>query len=220
MFPRRSLFPTYHTFVFWYYIFSYNLQNMHWQGLNWSNCHQDHGLWWPLCPSQKSLFGLGCLVTLSTRYSYYPVYTVPRFRGRTREVGQICLGGGGGFHWPAFTQLKEQTPQLGQNEWAQVQNFSCYTWKSSIHCGGRPGFLFTQKKMRCQTPHLGSNPTHLEEHKRRVRPHNRGRWIPFTLRGKRRGLTPHLGFDPAIGALCKRGIFVQELCPRGKVALA
>ena len=64
--------------------------------------------------------------------------------------------------------LMEQTPQEGQNEWPQVWNFACYTWKSSIHCrggGGRPGFLFTKKKMRCQTQHAGSNPTNLEEHK-------------------------------------------------------
>ena len=27
--------------------------------------------------------------------------------------------------------------------------------------------------------------------------------------GQKAGLTPHLGFDPAIGALCKRGINVD-----------
>ena len=32
---------------------------------------------------------------------FYCVYTEPRFRGRTREVGQIRLAG---FHWPTFTQ--------------------------------------------------------------------------------------------------------------------
>ena len=131
------------------------------------------------------------------------------FRGRTLEVGQIRLGGGGeGVIDPHLHSDPAQgaDPQAGQNEWAQVRNFSCYPWKSSIHCGGRPSFLFTHTKKRCQTPHVGSNPTNLEEHKRQVRPRNRGRWFVCTLRGKRRGLTPHLGFDPAIGALCKCGI--------------
>ena len=41
--------------------------------------------------------------------------------------------------------LKEQTPQAGQNEQAQINNFACYTWKSSIHCGGRPSFLLQKK---------------------------------------------------------------------------
>ena len=48
-------------------------------------------------------------------------------------------------------------------------------WKSSIHFGGRPSFLFTHTKKQCQTPHVGLNPTNLEEHKRWVRPRNRGR---------------------------------------------
>ena len=83
--------------------------------------------------------------------------------------------------------LMEQTPQVGQDERAQVRNFACYRWKSSIHCRGRPSFLFYTHKKQCQTPHAGSgsNPTNLEEHKRRVRPRNRGRWFAFTLRGKR-----------------------------------
>ena len=122
---------------------------------------------------------------------------MPRFRGRTRKVGQIRLAG---------IPFKEQTPQVGQNERAQVRNFSCYTWKSSIHCGGRPSFLFTHTKKRCQTPHAaGSNPTNLEEHKRRVRTLQSGQVICVYTEGQKAGLTPHLEFDPAIGALCKHG---------------
>ena len=109
------------------------------------------------------------------------------------EVGQSHLAG---FHWSTFTQWScswSRPHKRGRmNELHVVWNFVCYTWKSSIHCaggggGGRPGFLFTKKKCGA-----GSNPTNLEEHKRRVRPHNRGRWFAFTLRG----LTPHLGFPP------------------------
>ena len=50
--------------------------------------------------------------------------------------------------------------------------------------GADPAFCLHTRKMRCQTLHMGSNPTHMEEHKRRVRPRNRGKWIPFTLRAK------------------------------------
>ena len=27
---------------------------------------------------------------------------MPQFQGRSREMGQICRGGGGGCHWPTF----------------------------------------------------------------------------------------------------------------------
>ena len=131
---------------------------------------------------------------------------MPQFRGRTQEVCQIRLAGVLLTRVYTVIPLKEQTPQLGQNEWAQVQNFSSLHMEKFHTLRGQTRLsVYTQQKMRCQTPHLGSNPAHLEEHKWRVRPRNRGRWIPFTLRGNRRGLTPHLGFNPAIGALCKSG---------------
>ena len=90
--------------------------------------------------------------------------------------------------------LKEQTPQTGQNEWAQARNFSCYTWKSAIHWGGggRPSFLFTHKIKAV------SDPT------RRVEPYKFG-WAQkvgqfvFTLRGKRAGGGGGGGSDPASG---------------------
>ena len=69
-----------------------------------------------------------------------------------RWVRSVFGGGGGGGEGCSLTcvysviPLKEQTLQAGQNEQAQVRNFACYTWKSSIHCGGRPGFLFTHIK--------------------------------------------------------------------------
>ena len=109
------------------------------------------------------------------------------------------LGGGGGFHWPAF---KEQTPQVGQNKRVQVRNFSCYTWKMCLSLQWQTQlFVYTHKKW-CQTPHAWSNPTNLEEQKRWVRPRNQGRWFAFTLRGKS-------WVWPAIGALCKCG---NRLC--------
>ena len=56
----------------------------------------------------------------------------PRFRGRTREVGQIRLAG---FHRPAFTlwSCSRSRPykKEGQHEWAQVWNFVCYVEKST-----------------------------------------------------------------------------------------
>ena len=51
--------------------------------------------------------------------------------------------------------LMKQTLQVGQDERAQVGNFSCYTWKSSIHCRGRPSFLFTHKKKAVSDPACG-----------------------------------------------------------------
>ena len=71
--------------------------------------------------------------------------------------------------------LKEQTPQVGQNERAQGRNFSCYTWKNSIQCGGRPSFLFTHTK------------------KSGARPRMRGRTLQIWRSTKGRS-------DPAIGA--------------------
>ena len=143
---------------------------------------------------------------------YYRVYTVPRFRGQTQGGGSdpscrislTCVY--------TVILLTEQTPQEGQNEWAQVWIVVCYTWKNSIHCGCRPGFLFTPKKVRCrQTPHAGSNPTNLEECKRRVRPRNRGRRFAFTLRGKRRGLTRIWGSTPQ-SEYCVNAVYVHTNC--------
>ena len=143
------------------------------------------------------------LTIKNVNYMYYRVYTVPR-PGR---CGQSPLAG---FHWPAlFTviPLREQTLQAGQNERAlclhTVQHFARYTWKSSIHCRGRLGFLCTHTKKvvsPCQT-HLQS-------------------WIPQLWRSTKGGSDPASGAgdlrlqvgqkgesDPACGVRpCNRGI--------------
>ena len=82
--------------------------------------------------------------------------------------------------------LKEQTPQVGQNEQAQVRNLSCYTWKSSIHWGGgggggggRPSFLFTHTKQ------AGSNLPIWRSTKGGSEPAIGASDFAFTLRGKR-----------------------------------
>ena len=96
-------------------------------------------------------------------------------------------------------------PASGADRTSSSKKFSWYTWKSSIHCAGRPSFLFTQKKKRSQTPHAGSNPTNWEEVKRRVRPpigagDLRLHW------GAKGGVWPCIwGSTPTIGALCKHG---------------
>ena len=76
---------------------------------------------------------------------------------------------------PTVIPLTEQTLQVGQNEQAQVRNFACYTWKSSIHCGGRPSFLFSVYTFL----------------KSGVRPRMRG---PYKFGGAQKaGQTPQLG---------------------------
>ena len=96
--------------------------------------------------------------------------------------------------------LKEQTPQVGQNEQAQGRNFSCYTWKSSIHCGCRPSFRFTHTNKAVSDPACGVE--------------------PYKFGGAQKmGQTPAIGAGdlrlhwgakggsaPAIGALCKCSI--------------
>ena len=146
----------------------------------------------------------------------FHVYTVPWFRGRTREVGQIHLAGD--FIDPRLHSdpAHGADPEVGQIEWAQVRNFSCYTWKSSIHCGGRPSFLFTQKKKAVSDPTCG------------VEPYKFGGVLTnggsdpsmgagdLCLHWGAKGgvYTPHLGFDPAIGAMCKRGTGVIFISPQ------
>ena len=100
-----------------------------------------------------------------------------------------------GFHWPAFTQWSRSRSR--PRKWGRTNELK-YKISLATHgkvpyiAGADPAFCLHTKKMWCQTPHLGSNPAHMVEHKRRVRPRNRGRWIPFTLRGKG-------GSDPTSG---------------------
>ena len=114
----------------------------------------------------------------------------------------VLRGGGGGSLTRVYTviALKEQTPKRARTK-AQVRNFSCYTWKSSIHCGGRPSFLFTH------TNKAVSNPSNLEDHKRRVRTRNRGRWFVFTLRGKRRVWPPRIWGSTPQSEYVKASVF-------------
>ena len=116
----------------------------------------------------------------------------------------------GGFHWPAFTQWSHSRSRLrnwGRTNELKKEIFLATHGKVPYIAGADPAFCLHTQKKQCQTPHAGSNPTNLEEQKRRVRPRNRGRWFCVYTEGQKAGLTPHLGFDPAIGALCKRGIW-------------
>ena len=125
--------------------------------------------------------------------------------------------GGGGVSLTCG--VKEQTPPPPPPppaSWAgptsSSKKFSCYTWKSSIHCrggggGGRPSFLCTHTKQSGVRPHM--NPTNLDKHKRHVRPRNRGRWFAFTLRG-RRWVWPRIwGSTPQLEHKHKQGICVH-----------
>ena len=91
----------------------------------------------------------------------------------------VFFFGGGGSLTLVYTviPLKEQTPACGAERTSSSKKFLL---KVPYIAGADPAFcLHTQKA-------VGSNPTNLEEHKRRVRPRNWGRWFAFTLRGKRR----------------------------------
>ena len=76
--------------------------------------------------------------------------------------------------------------------------------------GADLAFCLHKKKCGCQTPHAGSNPTNLEEHKRQVRPPQSGQVICVYTEGQKAGLTPYLGFDPAIGAHCVNVVYVKR----------
>ena len=95
--------------------------------------------------------------------------------------------------------LKDQTPQEGQNEWVQLWNFACYTWKCSIHCGGRPSFLFIHTKMWCQT--CGVEPYKFGGAQNAGQTPQSGQVICIIYTEGQKA-----GSDPAIGALCKCGI--------------
>ena len=100
--------------------------------------------------------------------------------------------------------LKEQTPQEGQNKRAQVRNIACYTWKSSIHCRDRPSFLFTHTKKAVSDTACGVKPYKFRGAQKAGQTPQSGQVICVYTEGQKAGLTPHVGFDPAIGALCKR----------------
>ena len=101
--------------------------------------------------------------------------TMPRFRGRTREVVQIRVYAG--FHWrcivyTVITIQRSRPRQVGQNELAQVRNFSCIHMEKFHTLRGQTQLsVYTHKKSGVRPRHAGSNPTNLRNSsiKRRVR---------------------------------------------------
>ena len=128
---------------------------------------------------------------------------MPRFRGRTLEKVRSVLWG--------FIELRfHSDPAQGADPASGAERTSSSKKFCSLHMEkfhtlrGRPSFLFTHTKTAVPDPACGVEPYKFGGAQKAGQTPQSGQ-VAFTLRGKRRGLTPHVGFDPAIGALCKHG---------------
>ena len=92
--------------------------------------------------------------------------------------------------------LKEQTPQAGQIERAQVRNFSWYTWKSSIHCAGKTSFLFTHAKKAESDPACGVEPYKLGGAQKAGQTPQSGQVICVYTEGQKAGSDSSSGVQP------------------------
>ena len=71
--------------------------------------------------------------------------------------------------------------------------------------GGRPGIPFTRMKNAVSDPASGVEPYPIGGAQKAGQTPQSEHVDPVYTEGQKAGLTPHLGFDPAIGAPCKHG---------------
>ena len=69
--------------------------------------------------------------------------------------------------------------------------------------------VYTYTKKAVSDPACGVEPYKFGGAQKAGQTPQSGQVICVYTEGQKAGLTPHLGFDPAIGALCKRGIYLN-----------